>query len=90
MRRFSLITKLVLLAVMAYAVVTIVSLQPKINTLRAENEALSDEILALEQDNAALQEDIEALGSDDSVMKIARERLNYVLDGEIIYINSCE
>ena len=90
MRRFSLITKLILLAVMAYAVVTIVSLQPKINTLRAENEALSDEILALEQDNAALQEDIEALGSDDSVMKIARERLNYVLDGEIIYINSCE
>ena len=90
MREFSLITKLVLLAVMAYAVVTIVSLQPKINTLRAENEALSDEILALEQDNAALQEDIEALGSDDSVMKIARERLNYVLDGEIIYINSCE
>ena len=90
MRKFSLITKLVLLAVMAYAVVTIVSLQPKINTLRAENEALSDEILALEQDNAALQEDIEALGSDDSVMKIARERLNYVLDGEIIYLNSCE
>ena len=90
MRKFSLITKLVLLAVMAYAVVTIVSLQPKINTLRAENEALSDEILALEQDNAALQEDIEALGSDDSVMKIARERLNYVLDGEIIYINGCE
>ena len=37
-----------------------------------------------------LQEDIEALGSDDSVMKIARERLNYVLDGEIIYINGCE
>ena len=90
MRKFSLITKLVLLADRAYAVVTIVSLQPKINTLRAENEALSDEIVALEQDNAALRENIEALGSDASVMKIARERLNYVLDGEIIYINSCE
>ena len=90
MRRFSLITKLILLAVMAYAIVTIVSLQPKIGAQRAENEALSDEISALEQDNATLQEDIEALGSDDSVMKIARERLNYVLDGEIIYINGCE
>lgn len=90
MRKFSLITKLILLAVMAYAIVTIVSLQPKIDAQRAENKALSDEISALEQDNAALQEDIEALGSDDSVMKIARERLNYVLDGEIIYINSCE
>lgn len=90
MRKFSLITKLILLAVMAYAIVTIVSLQPKIDAQRAENKALSDEISALEQDNAALQEDIEALGSDESVMEIARAQLNYVLDGEIIYINSCE
>ena len=90
MRRFSLITKLILLVVMAYAIVTIVSLQPKIDAQRAENKALSDEISALEQDNAALQEDIEALGSDESVMEIARAQLNYVLDGEIIYINSCE
>lgn len=90
MRKFSLITKLILLAVMAYAIVTIVSLQPKIDAQRAENKTLSDEISALEQDNAALQEDIEALGSDESVMEIARAQLNYVLDGEIIYINSCE
>ena len=90
MRKFSLITKLILLAVMAYAIVTIVSLQPKIDAQRADNKALSDEISALEQDNAALQEDIEALGSDESVMEIARAQLNYVLDGEIIYINSCE
>ena len=90
MRKFSLITKLILLAVMAYAIVTIVSLQPKIDAQRAENKAISDEISALEQDNAALQEDIEALGSDESVMEIARAQLNYVLDGEIIYINSCE
>ena len=90
MRKFSLITKLILLAVMAYAIVTIVSLQPKIDAQRAENKALSDEISALEQDNAALQEDIDALGSDESVMEIARAQLNYVLDGEIIYINSCE
>ena len=90
MRICSLITKLILLAVMAYAIVTIVSLQPKIDAQRAENKALSDEISALEQDNAALQEDIEALGSDESVMEIARAQLNYVLDGEIIYINSCE
>ena len=90
MRKFSLITKLILLAVMAYAIVTIVSLQPKIDAQRAENKALSDEISALEQDNAALQEAIEALGSNESVTEIARAQLNYVLDGEIIYINSCE
>lgn len=86
--RSSLITKLVILAVMLYAIVTIVTLQPKINALKSEKEALSEEVSALQQSNLALQEDIDQLGTDDSVIKIARERLNLVSDGEIIYINS--
>ena len=86
--RSSLITKLVILAVMLYAIVTIVTLQPKINALKSEKEALSEEVSALQQSNMALQEDIDQLGTDDSVIKIARERLNLVSDGEIIYINS--
>lgn len=86
--RSSLITKLVILAVMLYAIVTIVALQPKINALKSEKEALGEEVSALQQSNLALQEDIDQLGTDDSVIKIARERLNLVSDGEIIYINS--
>lgn len=84
----SLITKLIILTVMIYAIVTIVTLQPKINALKAEKSALSKEVSALQQSNLKLQEDIEQLGTDISVLKIARERLNLVSDGEVIYIDS--
>ena len=84
----SLITKLVILTVMIYAIVTIVTLQPKINALKAEKEVLSEEVAALQQSNLELQEDSAQLGTDVSVLKIARERLNLVSDGEVIYIDS--
>ena len=86
--RSSLITKLVILAVMIYAIVTIVTLQPKINALKSEEEALSEEVSTLQQSNLELQEDIDQLGTDASGIKIARERLNLVNDGETIYIDS--
>ena len=84
----SLITKLVILAVMAYAIVTIVTLQPKIDALQAEKTVLANEVAAIRQDNFELEEDIAALGTDDSTREIARERLNMVSDNEIIYIDT--
>ena len=84
----SLITKFVILAVMLYAIITIVTLQPKINALKQEQTALEGDVAAMQQSNLALREDIDALGTDASVLKIARERLNLVSDGEIIYIDS--
>ena len=84
----SLITKFVILAVMLYAIVTIVTLQPKINDLKEEQAALEGDVAAMQQSNLELREDIDALGTDASVFKIARERLNLVSDGEIIYIDS--
>lgn len=88
MRRSSLITKLILLAVAVYAIVTIVALQPKLDALRDESAKLAEEISALEQSNLELEDDIAALGSDASVLEIAKERLNLVEDGEIVYIDS--
>ena len=70
-----------------YAVVTIVALQPKIDTLKSESNSLNDEVLALQEANRSLQNDIEAMGTDEGIMKIARERLNLVADGEWIFID---
>lgn len=86
----SLITKLIILAVMIFAIITIVTLQPKINALQEERDALADEVAAIQQENLALEEDIAALGTDESTREIARERLNMVADGEIIYIDTCK
>ena len=87
MRRSALITKLIILTVMLFAVVTIVALQPKINALKAENAALSDEIADLQQANRYTQTKIDSLGSDESVIAIAREKLNFAFEDEIIFVD---
>ena len=84
----SLITKLVLLAILLYAVATVAALQPELEQLKQRRSALRDEIAELEDVNAQLQEDSRALGTDDSVRKLARERLNLLEDGDRIFIDS--
>ena len=88
LRKSSLITKLVILALMVYAVATIMTLQPQINALNAEREKLSAEVDDVEQKNLELQEDIAAMDTDEAVIEIARERLNLVEDGEMVFIDS--
>lgn len=86
-RKSSLITKLIILAVVIYAIVTIVALQPKIDSFRSESNDLSVEVLGLQESNLALQNKIDTMNTDEGIMKIARERLNLVADGELIYID---
>lgn len=88
LRKSSLITKLVILAAMVYAVAMIMTLQPQINALNAEREKLSAEVADVEQKNLELQEDIAAMDTDEAVIEIARERLNLVEDGEMVFIDS--
>lgn len=86
-RKSSLITKLIILAVVIYAIVTIVALQPKIDSFRSESNDLSAEVLGLQESNLALQNKIDTMNTDEGIMKTARERLNLVADGELIYID---
>ena len=70
-----------------YAVVTIVALQPKIDTLKSESDTLNQEVLALQESNQSLQHDIDTMNTEEGIMKIARERLNLVTDGEWVFID---
>lgn len=88
LRKSSLITKLILLAVMVYAIVTVVTLQTRINQLREAREALAQQVAAAEQDNRQMEEEIANLNTDEAIKAIARERLNLVEDGEMIFVDS--
>ncbi len=88
LRKSSLITKLIILTVMIYAIVTIVAQQPKIEALNAEAEDYRQQIAAIERENLELEEKIQTQGTDESVIAIARERLNMVFNGEIQFIDS--
>ncbi len=88
LRKSSLITKLILLTLMVFAIVTIVRIRPQITEAQQQRDALAEQVQAAQQKNRELQQDIDQLGTDEAVRKIARERLNLVGDGEIVFIDS--
>ena len=87
-RKASVCTKLILLAVSIYAVITLVSVQDKISAANAEIADLEQQVLYAEQEKALIAEALQELGSDKSVMKIARTRLGMVESGEIVFYDA--
>ena len=85
LKKTSLLTKLLILAVVIYALVTLVGLQDRIADANAEVARLEEQVLYAEQNYALIEQDLEDLGSDQSVKKIARTRLGMVEAGEIVF-----
>lgn len=88
LRKSSLITKLILLTLMVFAIVTIVRIRPQITEAQQQCDALAEQVQAKEQKIRELRQDTAQLGTDEAVRKIARECLNLVGDGEIVFIDS--
>ena len=89
-RKSSRLTKYILLAVVVYAVVTIVALQNDLLDSRQENTELAAQVEHIAQENEEWAERIAALGTDEEVMRLARERLHWVAIGEIVYQNGAK
>ena len=84
----NLLTKLLLLALAVYAVITLVSLQSQVRAKKAEAAALEEKVMYAEQERLQLEEDLENIDSDEGIVKIARERLGMVAEGEIVFFDS--
>ena len=83
-KRSSLLTKLLILVLVAYATVTLVTLQSQITEKQALAEELQTSIDATNQENLRLEQAINALGTDAGVEAVARQKLGLVAKGEII------
>lgn len=83
-KKTSLLTKLLLLAVAAYAIVTLVSLQDRVAAANERASALEEQVLYAEQEYALVEQELSELGSEKSIVKIARTRLGMVEAGEIV------
>lgn len=88
LKKTPLLAKLLILAVCVFALVSLVSLQGQIREKRAEAEKLKEQVMYAEQEQKELEEDMASLGSDESIIKIARERLGMVADGEVVFYDS--
>ena len=86
-KRSSLVTKILILVLVVYATVTLVSLQSQVMAKEAEAEALQSDISAAKQENLRLEQAIDALDTDEGVVNVAREKLGWVADGEIVFFD---
>ena len=84
-KRSSLLTKILILVLVVYATVTLVSLQSQVTEMDAQAEALESSIDAAKQENLRLEQAIEALDTDEGVVDVARQKLGWVTEGEIVF-----
>ena len=84
-KRSSLLTKLLVLILVAYATVTLVSLESQVAEKNAEAEQLASSIESAKQENLRLEQAIETLDTDEGVIDAARQKLGWVSEGEIVF-----
>ena len=87
-KKTSLLTKILILAVAVYALITLVSLQDSISAAKKDYSATAHQLMVKEQEKAQLEQDLEEFGSDKSVKKLARQYLGMVEEGEIRFFDA--
>lgn len=90
MRRLkpSHLTIYILGAFLIFTILGIIAMQNAAIRDQGENQQLLEQIHQLEQENLEIEYRIADLGSDESTEQLARERLHWVYDQEIVYIDS--
>ena len=86
-KKVGLATKIFVAVFSIYAAFTLVSLQMEIAAKRAEQEALTVSLEAQQVRNAELEDVIGNAPDEGYIAKLARENLDYVLPGEMVFVD---
>ena len=87
-KKSSLLTKIVIMVLLVYAMVVLVGLQRQLSQKQAERAALETQLTEQQQANAALHANIDAIDTDEGVEAVAREKLGLVSEGEITFYDA--
>ena len=85
LKKADLFTKIVIAALIVYALVTLVSLRRQLNTELVEQDAVQSQIDELEQENQQMQYAIDHRYDEETIASIAREDPGYIGSDEIIF-----
>ena len=88
MKKASAITKIVILALIIYAVVSLVTVRSKTAAALQEKTQLQQKVTQMAEANAELQYGIDHSTDDQTIEDIAREKLGLVKPGEIIFYDT--
>lgn len=84
-KKAGIITKIVIAALLVYAVVSLVTVRSKTAALNAQTQQLQQQITDMTQSNAELEYKIEHSEDADTIEEIARDKLGLVKPGEKIF-----
>ena len=85
LKRSSIFMKIVILALLVYAGITLVNAKGRIARAQADRAALQSRVEVAQQENAELEYDIAHAGDPETIASIARAKLGLVLPGEKIF-----
>ena len=84
-KRASIFTKIVILALIVYAVISLIGTRERLAAAEADRAALQAEVAAYTRENAELEYDIQHASEDEVIADIARSKLGLVMPGEKIF-----
>ena len=84
-KKAGIITKIVIAALLVYAVVSLVTVRSKTAALNAQTQQLHQQVTDMTQSNAELEYKIEHSEDADTIEEIARDKLGLVKPGEKIF-----
>jgi len=86
LKRSSIFMKIVILALIVYAGISLASTKNRIDAAEADQAQLLKKVEAMQQVNAELEYDIAHAGDPETIASIARAKLGLVMPGEkVIY-----
>ena len=85
LKRSSIIMKIVILALIVYATISLVTTRSRIAEAEADRVLLQAKVDAALQENAELQFDLEHAEDPETIAEIARTKLGLVKPGEKIF-----
>jgi cell division protein FtsB len=90
LKRSSIITKIIVFALIAYAGVSLLSIQARIEAAREEQRQVQRLVDQKKLSNAELEYDIANYDDPEVKADIARENLGFILPGEKIFFDAGE
>ena len=84
-KKASIFIKIVILALIVYASVTLTSVKSRIETAEADRAALQTKLEVALREKAELEYDIAHAGDPEIIAEIARTKLGLVMPGEKIF-----
>lgn len=88
LKKSSAITKIVILALIIYAVASFISVRSKTAEALQEKTALQQKVTQMSEANAELQYGIDHSTDDQTIEDIAREKLGLVKPDEVIFYDT--